>query len=398
MEIFKLIGSIMVDSKDAENSIAKTDEKASGLADKLSGGIKTAAKWGAGITAAATAVGGAMVAATKSTAETADTIDKASQRMKIGAESYQELAYAAELSGVEMSTMEAAAKKLEGTDLNFDDAIESIMSLTTEEERAAKAAELFGDGIAYKMTPLLNAGADGLDAMRQEARDLGLVMSGDAVKAGAELGDTFTKIEKIGASLKNSLGTALMPIVSDLAEKILDFIPMIQPLIPLISKLAQPLLGLLEKVLTPMLKLVVTVLEVIIPQVSAGLEFITEKVSAFVDKIVGAASSVKNAVSGVWNGIKNFFGFGKDTAISGSHASGLAYVPYDGYTAQLHRGETVLNSTDASNLLNEVKNIANTRSNAPTTITVISQLDGREVARSTYDYLGEIEMLRGATV
>ena len=36
------------------------------------------------------------------------------------------------------------------------------------------------------------------------------------------------------------------------------------------------------------------------------------------------------------------------TGIDGSHANGLDYVPYDGYIAELHRGETVLNSTDAS--------------------------------------------------
>ena len=33
--------------------------------------------------------------------------------------------------------------------------------------------------------------------------------------------------------------------------------------------------------------------------------------------------------------------------IDGSHASGLNYVPYDGYLAELHRGETVLNAADA---------------------------------------------------
>ena len=41
------------------------------------------------------------------------------------------------------------------------------------------------------------------------------------------------------------------------------------------------------------------------------------------------------------------FGFGS-TGIDGSHAGGLDYVPYDGYIAELHKGETVLNSMDAS--------------------------------------------------
>ncbi|XZM32773.1 phage tail tape measure protein [Clostridium perfringens] len=53
MEIFKLFGSIMVKNDDANKNISKTEEKAEGLGKKLLGGIGTAAKWGAGIAAAA---------------------------------------------------------------------------------------------------------------------------------------------------------------------------------------------------------------------------------------------------------------------------------------------------------------------------------------------------------
>ena len=42
MEIFKLIGSVMVDTADAEKSISKTSDQAEGLGKKLSNGIKTA--------------------------------------------------------------------------------------------------------------------------------------------------------------------------------------------------------------------------------------------------------------------------------------------------------------------------------------------------------------------
>ena len=187
MEIFKLIGSIMVDTAEAEKSIQKTGDKAEGLGSKLADGAKTAGKWALGVAGAAAAVGTAMIAAAKDTAETADTIDKASQRMKMDAESYQELAYAAQLSGVEMSTLERAAKKLEGTDLSMDDALDQIYALGTEEERAAKAAELFGESVAYQMTPLLNASAEDMAAMKEEAHSLGLVMGEDAVKNGAGL-------------------------------------------------------------------------------------------------------------------------------------------------------------------------------------------------------------------
>ncbi|MFS0864129.1 hypothetical protein [Fredinandcohnia sp. 179-A 10B2 NHS] len=60
MEIFKLFGSIFVDDKDANNSIAKVEKNAQGLGDRLGNGIKTAAKWGAAIAAGATVAAGAV--------------------------------------------------------------------------------------------------------------------------------------------------------------------------------------------------------------------------------------------------------------------------------------------------------------------------------------------------
>lgn len=68
MNIFKLFGSIFVDSSEAEKSISSTDKKANGLAKSLLSGAKTVGKFGsaaakvgtvvaAGIGAAATAIG-----------------------------------------------------------------------------------------------------------------------------------------------------------------------------------------------------------------------------------------------------------------------------------------------------------------------------------------------------
>ena len=63
MEIFKLFGSILINSGEAEKSIQKTDSKAQKLATTLGNGIKTAAKWGAGLAAAAAGAAVAVVGA-----------------------------------------------------------------------------------------------------------------------------------------------------------------------------------------------------------------------------------------------------------------------------------------------------------------------------------------------
>lgn len=144
LEIFKLVGSIFIDTDKADKSLQKTDKQASSFGETLGkvGGV--AAGVASAVVGTATAVGAAALGVANDVSQTADTIDKASIRMGISAESYQELAYAAGQCGVEMTTMESAAKKLEGTDLNLEDAMNQIMSLTTAEERSAKAAELFG--------------------------------------------------------------------------------------------------------------------------------------------------------------------------------------------------------------------------------------------------------------
>ena len=126
IELFKLVGSIFIDNEKANESLQKTDKKASTFGETLGKVGKGAAQFATIAGGAMLAVSGAAVSLANNVSETADEIDKASIRMNIDAESYQELAYAAGQCGVEMSTLEKAAKKLEGTDLNFEDAINII--------------------------------------------------------------------------------------------------------------------------------------------------------------------------------------------------------------------------------------------------------------------------------
>ena len=65
-------------------------------------------------------------------------------------------------------------------------------------------------------------------------------------------------------------------------------------------------------------------------------------------------------------------------AYDGSHASGLDYVPFDGYIAELHRGEMVLNAAAADAL----------RQGAGGGGTVVNvTVNTREMSRSQTDYL-----------
>ncbi len=77
---------------------------------------------------------------------------------------------------------------------------------------------------------------------------------------------------------------------------------------------------------------------------------------------------IKQGINNAWEGLKSWFSglwdglFGKLTAnvnvnassgeTDGSHASGLDYVPFDGYIAELHRGEMVVPANEARMLRN----------------------------------------------
>lgn len=329
MELFKLMGSIFIDTDDADKSMSKTTEQAEKMSDKIGKGAKTVAKVGAATIAATTAVTGALISNAKETANSADEIDKASIRMGIGAEKYQELAYAANQSGVEMSTLEKAAKKLEGTDINFEDAINDIMSLETAEERAAKASELFGDAVAYQMSPLIEQSGESFNGLIDRANELGLVMSEDAVKSGVEFGDLMSDLENSTKMLGASLGSAMMPVLNEVVKVLVDNMPeiqqMIQELAPvfsdLIAEVVPPLLELLQTILPPLiaiiktvLPIVVTVADGIISAIKTTVNFVGDSIDSikdFFDDMIsfvkGVVEAIKQPINAVISGINSMF-------------------------------------------------------------------------------------------
>lgn len=69
LEIFRLVGSVFVDTKDAEKSLQKTDKTAQGFGSKLLAAGKTAGKFALAVGGAAVAAGTAIVALTENTRE-----------------------------------------------------------------------------------------------------------------------------------------------------------------------------------------------------------------------------------------------------------------------------------------------------------------------------------------
>lgn len=339
MNIFKLVGSVFVDTDEANKSLAKTDEKAEGLGNTLKAAGKTVGKAAVAIGAAAVGAGTALVGMANNAAKAADEVDKGSIRMGVSTDYFQQLRYAAGQCGVEMSTMEAAAKKLEGTDLSMEDAIASIMSLSTEEERSAAAAELFGDKLAYQLSPILAGSGEDFNALMERANDLGLVMSEDSVAAGVKLGDTMSDVQQSFSAVTAEIGAEVMPIIQEVLDWVIEHMPEIKETItkvtdvlvdkvfpaigeiigwlkdkfeeywPIISETVQTVVSQIQNIWETVLKPIVTEVWSFIqnmwnnsikPIFDGVVEFFK---GVFSGDVEGAFNGLMSIIEGIWNGL-----------------------------------------------------------------------------------------------
>ena len=153
----------------------------------------------------------------------------------------------------------------------------------------------------------------------------------------------------------------------------------------------------------------------LIGQIAAGLiqglpdliykipEIISEIWNAFAENSDVFLEIGKSIVSGIWNGIvalwntlvdslsnlvNGLFGGSSTMAasvnVNGSHANGLSYVPFDGYIAELHKGERVLTADEARGYNNRSNNSG--YDERPIKIVVQSVLDGKVIGETAYNY------------
>lgn len=233
--------NIKVDVKNVSSAVSKLDSvenTAKDVAKAVSSAAPAALATFAAINAALGALGANF-------AKTGDTFDKMSLRTGMSTEALSEFAYAAEMCGSDISEVENALKQSQQKLLeakngsteaqaafqNLGLSVEELSGLSSEElfqklansialisdptEKAGAALKLFGDS-GQRLLPLFSAGPEGLSALREEAKELGVSVSEEAASSGASLTDAFARVKNSLQGFSTSLFEQTAPAVTNL--------------------------------------------------------------------------------------------------------------------------------------------------------------------------------------
>lgn len=300
---------------------AESAGKSAGLS--IAGGIGSALKSATGIVAAgATALTGALVSGSTAVAEYGDNIDKMSQKMGISRQGYQEWEAVMQHSGTSMETMKSSMKTLanavekgnvsfERIGISLDDlssmsqedifaaTIAGLQNVDNETERTYLAGQLLGKG-ATELGALLNTSAEDTQAMRDRVRELGGVMSDDAVKAAAQFQDNMQDLKTAISGVGRSMISQLMPSMNTILEGFTSLIigeeGAAQKLESGFSSLFSNLDGIAQNLvngLTTMLPSIINTISSILPQV---IEMASKLISSLATSIVGALPTLITTV------------------------------------------------------------------------------------------------------
>ncbi len=225
---------------------------------------------GIGMAAIGAAAVGAAVASVKAFADMGDEVHKMALRTGFSTEALSEFRHVADISGTSLTSVEKAVKKMSKTIVDADEGMatyirsfdriglsaEELMKLSPEEQfiriteaiaalesptlRAATAQDIFGRA-GTELLPMMDAGADGIKRLREEAHELGIVFDEEAAESAANLTDNLTKLEGAVTGLKFALAKELAPTLEEIIPTLID---LTKNLVPLLDIFTKPITGL----------------------------------------------------------------------------------------------------------------------------------------------------------
>lgn len=279
--------------KDTQTAVEEVDKKGS---NRLKNFGKAAAASFAAVGTAAIATGKKLWEVANNTASYADSIDKASQRVGMSKEAYQEWQYILGQNGIEVASLETAMKSfgnvMDGSSkagtqaleklgisiegLSQEDAweatVKALQGVEDETERLSLATDLYGARAAQSMMPMLNQTIEGTEQLRQRAHDLGIVLSDDAVNAGVVFGDTLSDLQQAIGAVWNIIGSALLPVLTEMIDIVIAQMPTISSLVesltPAITEMFESLVPTIEQLVSELLPVIIELVMSLVPLIT----------------------------------------------------------------------------------------------------------------------------------
>ena len=267
----------------------------------------------------------------------------------------------------------------------WDEVITALGQMSNETERDAYAMVLMGKS-AQDLNPLIEAGADKINALRQEAHEAGAVLDEDMLATLGEMQDAFDRLSQQTDAFERILAGTLAPTITDIVNAIVGAVQQMGNFIQRVQEAKQAIDELAER--------------------NAAVGVAKESLGWIRDiSLEGMVSQIPflNIPYNIYKGAK---------WLSGSHAAGLDRVPYDGYLAELHADEAVLNAQEAALWRSAARYgasgtlVASTPAPSPAaaqsaarrenvTIDVTLELDGQTLARKQYPLMQAEDRRRG---
>ncbi len=226
-------------------AVRKQSKSLGGWVKKNSGQFKAMGLAAAAAGAAVLLVFKKMV---KQYVETGDMIHKMALRTGFAAETLSELAYAADISGADITMLEKGVKKMSKTIVDASYGLETylrvfrslgleiddLMAMDPEEQfltigaaiagmenqtlKTAAAVDVFGRS-GTMLLPFFKEGAEGIAELRKEAHRLGIIFDEEAAAKAAKLKDAQTALTGSVKGLSIAILNDLIPVLTDVTKE-----------------------------------------------------------------------------------------------------------------------------------------------------------------------------------
>jgi len=260
----------------------------------------------------------------KSYVKAGDEVHKMALRTGFATETLSELRYAAQISGADLTSLEKAVKKMQKTivdasegmttyqraferigvnyqelqglhpEKQFEILAKAIAAVEDPTIRAATAQDIFGRA-GTKLLPLFAQGVDGMEALREKARELGMVFDQEAADKAARLADAQATLRGAMQGLTIAIAENIVPALSKFVEglsgvisKISDWMKANPFLASTITKVVSVLGGLMV-VLGPMILL--------LPKLAAGFTLIKTAMLAATGPVGLAVAAITGLIT-----------------------------------------------------------------------------------------------------